>query len=112
MKLLHVLSLIFVLQTSGSFAQEEIRIPNIITPNSDGINDIFTIRSQGFEGLTCSIFNRYGEPVYRFFGLNGSWDGFTHAGIKVSPGTYFLLVEFELPNGEIVTRQGTLLVQY
>ncbi len=112
MKMIRVFSVLIFLLAGSSFAQEEAHIPNIITPNGDNINDLFSIRTVGYDGLTCTIFNRYGEPVYRFFGLNGSWDGFTHAGIKVSSGTYFVLVELELPNGEIVTQQGTLQVNY
>jgi gliding motility-associated-like protein len=102
----------FLLLTSLSFAQDEVRIPNIITPNGDQVNDVFSIRTSGFETLKCTIFNRYGEPVYRFFGLNGNWDGRTHAGIKVSAGNYFVLVELERGDGTVETRQGNLQVQY
>jgi len=80
-------------------------MPNIISPNGDGVNDVFFITTTGFDKLTCTIYSRHGEVVYRFFGLNGNWDGYTHAGIKVSAGVYFVFLEVE-------TRQGTLQVQY
>lgn len=93
-------------------AQNDIVIPNIITPNNDNINDSFTIRAVGYANLSCTIFNRYGETVYRFYGINGSWDGYTHAGVKVSAGTYFVFVELLAEDGAVETRQGTLQVTY
>lgn len=112
MKITRLIFTLLLFVSTATYSQDDVRIPNIMTPNGDNINDLFSIRSQGFVGLTCTIINRYGEPVYRYYGLNGTWDGFTHAGVKVSPGTYFVFVEFELESGEIVTKQGTLLVQY
>jgi hypothetical protein len=73
---------------------------------------MFRISTAGYEALTCSILNRHGEIVYRFYGLNGSWDAFSHAGVKVTAGTYFVFLELTLPDGSTETRQGTLQVQY
>ena len=87
-------------------------MPNIITPDGDGTNDFFYVRSTGFEELTCTIYNRNGEVVYRFFGLNGTWDGYTHAGILVSPGVYFAFLEVSTSDGVTENRQGTIEVIY
>ncbi len=100
------------LATSYSYAQDDVLIPNIITPNDDNLNDVFSIRASGYATLTCTILNRYGQPIYRYFGLNGTWDGYTHAGVKVSAGTYFVYVELTKNDGTNETRQGTLQVQY
>jgi len=104
--------LIFGLTSSVGFSQTNVTIPNVFTPDGDAVNDIFRISTAGYEGLTCTIINRHGEPVYRFFGLNGSWDGFTHAGVKVTSGTYYILLELTLADGSTETRQGTLQVHY
>ena len=113
MKLLRNITLVIALSSSSVFAQDIVTIPNIFTPNDDGDNDVFKIRDAGaFDELTCTIFNRYGEPVYRFFGINGSWDGYTHAGVKVSAGVYFVLLEVTGSDGEKKTQQATLQVQY
>ncbi len=96
----------------GSFAQEIVLAPNIITPNNDGVNDVFTLRGGEFEELSCTIINRYGEIIYRFFGANGTWDGYTHAGVKVVAGTYFVIIEAVTENGEFVAQQTSLQVQY
>ncbi len=68
-----------------------IRIPNVFTPNGDGINDIFM---EGYPDVALVIINRWGQELYR--GLGG-WDG-TCNGQEMSAGTYFYMIT--LPNGE------------
>ena len=111
MKLKGIFIIFLFVFSSVSFWQDAV-IPNIISPNNDGVNDVFFVRSTGYENLTCTIFNRYGQPIYRYFGLNGTWDAYTHAGVKVAPGTYFVLLELVLSDGTVTTQQGTLQVQY
>ena len=112
MKLVKLFGLMIVLNSSIGFSQTSVTIPNIFTPDGDGINDVFRIQTVGYDQLTCTIFNRHGEPVYRFYGLNGTWDGFTHAGVKVTAGVYFVLLEVSLSDGSSETRQGTIQVLY
>jgi gliding motility-associated-like protein len=112
MNRLGIILFLLLLCSPKIWAQDDVIIPNIITPNDDNLNDVFSIRASGYVALTCTIINRYGEPVYRFYGLNGTWDAYTHAGIKVVAGTYFVYVELEKPDGTTETRQGTLQVQY
>lgn len=112
MKKIYSIFYFLLLASNFSYAQDGVVIPNIITPNDDNINDVFSIRASGFETLTCTILNRYGQTVYRYYGLNGTWDGYTHAGIKVAAGTYFVFVELTSSDGTLETRQGTLQVQY
>ena len=111
----HFITILFfcILPFQEAYSQDVVTIPNIFTPNGDGENDLFKIRgTEAFEELTCTIFNRHGEPVYRFFGLNGSWDGYTHAGVKVSAGVYFVYLEVRSSDGDSATQQATLQVQY
>ena len=112
MKLIYTLGLLLALNSLNGLSQTSITIPNIFTPDGDGINDVFKIQSSGYDQLICTIYNRHGEPVYRFYGLNGSWDGFTHAGIKVTAGVYFVFLEVSLSDGNSETRQGTIQVSY
>jgi gliding motility-associated-like protein len=112
MRTLRLIGFLIALNTWTSWGQTSITMPNIFTPNGDGINDVFRIQTTGYDQLTCTIYNRHGEPIYRFYGLNGTWDGFTHAGIKVTAGVYFVFLEAELSDGSSETRQGTIQVQY
>lgn len=88
------------------YSQESIEIPNIFTPNADGINDVFFVENEGYENLACTIYNRHGQLVYRFYGVNGNWDGRSHAGDACSAGTYFVIVEVTKTDGSTESFQG------
>lgn len=66
---------------------------NILTPNGDGINDVFRIQYEGIEQYNCTIFNRWGIEMYSFTEREEGWDGKTYSGEKASPGTYFFFID-------------------
>ncbi|MBL7964807.1 MAG: choice-of-anchor L domain-containing protein [Flavobacteriales bacterium] len=68
----------------------EIIIPNVFTPNGDGLNDVFYI--EGILGTrnTVKIFNRWGMPVYEATNYRNNWRGG-----DVTDGTYFYEVLVE-----------------
>lgn len=81
-------------------------IPNAFSPNGDGINDVFRIGNLTFQRiLSFSVFNRYGEEVYKA-GINqNGWDG-TYKGVMQPLGTYFYLISLELPDGKVKQYKG------
>jgi gliding motility-associated-like protein len=85
--------------------KDEIFLPNIFTPNSDGINDIFYAQTDGEKTYELTIFSRYGSVVYTITATKVWWDGRTSAGEEVTPGTYFYVLK-EI-NGDTVIK-GTV----
>jgi len=69
-------------------------IPNIFTPNNDGLNDVFNV-SGDIETLTGAIFNRWGQQIYYWNTIKGGWDGYTNGGIKASEGTYYYILNIK-----------------
>lgn len=67
------------------------RLPNIFTPNNDGINDLFMPYEYDFvKSIDITIFNRWGETVYKTTNPDINWDGtnmYTKA--KCSDGVYY-----------------------
>lgn len=64
-------------------------IPNIITPNSDGVNDFFKIKNiEHHPNTNVTIFDRWGIKVYENPNYNNEWNG---AG--VSDGTFFYVID-------------------
>ncbi len=67
-------------------------IPNVFTPNGDGINDTWVIQYlESYPGATVDIFNRYGSLVYHSLGYPRAWDG-TYNGKQMPAGTYYYVI--------------------
>jgi gliding motility-associated-like protein len=62
-------------------------VPSAFTPEGNGLNDVFQVSLVGIKEFEIHIFNRWGEELHSWNGLNGSWDG-TYKGEKVQQGVY------------------------
>jgi len=53
------------------------RLPNVFTPNGDGINDLFKpyLPYQGVEKIDLTIYNRWGAKVFETTNPDINWDG-------------------------------------
>jgi|GEM_PF-2444104 len=83
-------------------------LPNVITPNGDGINDLLR-----FEEINCEyqtfeikIFNRFGKVVFQTNKVSFQWDGRSNEN-KISDGQYFYLVDYTTENSETKVVKGT-----
>jgi len=64
-----------------------LNIPNVFSPNGDGINDKFEFEIAGYKTLSGIILNRWGKIIYQWEGFESYWDG------GESPaGVYFYIV--------------------
>ncbi len=71
---------------------KKVEIPNIFSPNGDGIHDTWVILYlESYPGCTVDIFNRYGQKIYHSDGYSKAWDG-TIKGNPVPIGTYYYIV--------------------
>lgn len=70
----------------------ELIIPNIFTPNGDGINDLFTLKSSGLKFLNVELYSRWGLKLYDWATIHGGWDGRTSSGMEAPSGTYFYII--------------------
>jgi gliding motility-associated-like protein len=71
----------------------EVKLPNVFTPNNDGVNDLFKPISKGLEELKVWVYNRHGVLMHHWVGVNGFWDGRTTAGTECPDGVYMYVVE-------------------
>ena len=108
---------VFIFTPDGGFCADsvsltipfcaEVLIPNVFTPNGDGENDGFTITSDKLVALDVVIYNRWGQVVFSWSSLKGSWDGRTTAGLEAPEGTYFYIAKTLEVGGEETTLKGT-----
>ncbi len=77
----------------------ELNVPNVFTPDGDGINDYFMVESKSLRYLTMEVFSRSGRKVYSFFGDGENlrqwqgWDGnVNNSSAKATPGIYFYII--------------------
>ncbi len=73
----------------------ELSVPNVFTPNNDGMNDVFTINTEAVLGPCTNmiVYNRWGQKEFESFGANIVWDGRNFGGIECITGTYFYVIE-------------------
>ena len=67
-------------------------IPNVFTPNGDGINDVFTIKSIGLNFINAEVYDRWGLKMYEWSVVSEGWNGKTSSGDEVPEGTYFYII--------------------
>lgn len=74
----------------------EYKLPNVFTPNGDGVNDTFKpISSKFIASGTFTVFNRWGDVIFSTADLNIGWDGkHQKTGNLVADGVYQYIAEF------------------
>jgi len=83
-----------------------IDIPNVFTPNSDGINDMIWLQGTDLDMITMTVYNRWGFSVYTSEGRTFSWTGKTISGVDCEPGTYYYVIEMEYKDGNVSEQTG------
>ena len=96
-----------------------VSVPNIFSPNADGINDTWQLLvSSGQLSLinyTCTVYDRWGIKVFDTSAsapdnmAGAAWDGHTTAGLAASEGTYYYVISYtDAKTNEHKTLKGFL----
>lgn len=76
------------------------KLPNTITPNGDGTNDVWNIPGIGeYPNAVVIIYNRWGNEVYQSTGYQDPWDG-TREGKELPTGSYYYLIDYKTSGKE------------
>ena len=83
-------------QELGPIDVEEIfvDVPNVFTPDGDGINDKFMAVYSSVKTFKMVIFNRWGRKVFQTTNPGEAWDG-KIGGKKAAEGVYFYVITAE-----------------
>jgi gliding motility-associated-like protein len=88
----------------------DIFIPNAFTPNGDGVNDVFQIRTTStLKHVQLLIFNRWGNKIFESNDITKGWNGM-YKGILAPEDAcgYYFYAECE--NGAVIVRKGNVTV--
>ncbi len=76
------------------------QLPNTITPDGDGTNDVWHIPGiEKYPNVVVIIYNRWGNEVYQSTGYHDPWDG-TNNGKELPTGSYFYLIDYKTTGKE------------
>ena len=86
-------------------------VPNVFTPDNDGLNEIFTFSLIGVKVFTFRVFNRWGEEVFFTDRDNEFWNGSVNGGAHYSPdGVYVWVLEMEGFEANVKRLTGSVIV--
>ncbi len=68
-------------------------LPNVFTPNGDGVNDFFFVRGLDDRDCDLVVFDRWGDKVYEKEQYNGEWGGKDMDGNDLNPDTYYYVLK-------------------
>ncbi len=73
--------------------REILQCPNVFTPNMDGHNDYFNVKTDGNTIYDFRVYSRSGLKVYHTESPTIFWDGRSLSGIEMQPGIYYYTIE-------------------
>jgi gliding motility-associated-like protein len=74
---------------------DKIMIPNIFSPNGDGVHDRWEIENLNkYPGCIVQIYNPYGQMVRRYLNYDTPWDGKIN-GRDAPVGTYYYIIDLK-----------------
>lgn len=87
-------------------------VPDIFTPNGDGVNDRLDVFTAHISEYQLTIFNRWGEMVFRTNDPNEKWDG-SYKGVQYPTQSYAWVVAYKsayFPERGTEYKRGAVLV--
>ena len=89
---------------------DSLQVPNVFTPNGDGINDAFQLRgteASALAQINLVVYSRWGQEVFRTNDPQFAWDG-RYQGRALSPGVYLYHLSWQSKCGTRGDQQGAV----
>lgn len=85
----------------------DIILPNVFTPNGDGLNDYFHVIYDFIESGEMDIYDRWGQNIFKTDDIIKGWDG-TNGTTPQEIGSYIYVVRANINTGVQIIKSGTL----
>ena len=102
----------YVSELEEDVNDDVIEIPNVFTPNGDGLNDYFEVKFKlnDINNYALTIFNRWGDKLFETQKVNDKWDGKVN-GREMKEGVYFCTIQFSvacIDNNKIIEKKSSV----
>lgn len=89
----------------------DVVIPDVFTPNNDGINDKLVITClENFPENTLTIYSRWGEIIYQAEGYSNNWDGKAEKNKSDVPDGVYVFIFKVTMGGEEKSLTGSITI--
>lgn len=87
-------------------------IPNFISPNNDGKNDLWRLDfiNVFYPKAEIEIYNRWGEQLFKSMGYSNAWDG-SYKGSPLPVGAYYYIIKLNDPKDEKIYKGTVTLLK-
>ena len=85
-------------------------VPDVFTPNNDGLNDIFIPKGQSISEFEMYVYNRWGEEVFYTDDINMGWNGQLENNKRVVVGEYSYVLKIIDDLGVFHALKGKVLL--
>ncbi len=89
--------------------ENDVFVPNMFTPNGDGLNDTWRIESNFIDEMELIVYSRWGEEVFKSNSQNVEWDG-TFENEQLEPDVYGYWLNVVCINGFEYVTQGNVTI--
>ncbi len=87
--------------------EAQVFVPDIFTPNGDGVNDHFTVKSKYVSTYNITIYTRWGEVVYVGSDINTGWNGMNNTEYAQDGAYTYKIIGTDIHNNEFI-QTGTV----
>jgi gliding motility-associated-like protein len=84
-------------------------VPNAFTPNGDGLNDVFQVRSESYSYYHMVVYDRWGNLVFESMNAELGWDG-RYQGKPMPIGVYSYQVVMRAMDGTEWNKAGQVTI--
>ena len=87
--------------------ESALQVPNVFTPNGDGINDEFRVAYRSLRSFQMAVYNRWGNKIYTSTNPDEGWNG-KIGNRNAAAGPYFYYIKAEGTDGKKYIKKGDI----
>jgi len=82
------------------------KIPNVFTPNNDGMNDVFKINTKNIATFNLMIYSKKGNLIYQTNNSREGWKGTNQLEEPMPIGDYIYIIKAVGEDGKLLEKKG------